>query len=78
MSNIKVIIFDFGNVIGFPPTLQIFNSISNEFNVTYNSIEKAVWKLTPKAQKNQISEKEFWKKLAKMLGIKDEKKLKKI
>ncbi len=78
MRKSKVLIFDFGDVIGSNPASQIFASISKKFGVKYSLIEKVVSELAPKVQKNQLSEKAFWKELSKRLKIKNIYELKKV
>lgn len=78
MKKYKVLIFDFGNVIGSNPAPQIFRSISKKFSVKESLIKKVVSKLVPDVQTNLLSEKLFWKEMSKKLKIRSDSELKKI
>jgi len=71
MKKYKILIFDFGDVIGSNPASQIFKSISKKFGIKYSLIKKVVSELAPKVQKNKLSEKIFWRELGKRLKIKN-------
>ncbi len=70
-SLVKAIIFDFGNVLGTNSNQIIFKVIADEFGIDYGMIKRVYFKLIPLAQMNQISKREFWKKMAKSLKIQD-------
>jgi hypothetical protein len=58
---VKVIIFDYGDVIGKNPASYIFKAISRRFGIKSDEIKKEVSKFVPKLQKNHIPENVFWK-----------------
>ena len=78
MKKYKVLIFDFGDVIGFNPASQIFKSISKKFGVKSSLIRKVVSELAPKVQTNQLPEKLFWKEMSRRLGVRSDHELKKV
>jgi putative hydrolase of the HAD superfamily len=77
-ESIKVIIFDYGDVIGKNPASYIFKAISKKFSIKIDKIKEEISRFAPKLQKNHIPENIFWKKLAKNLGIKSSSELKSI
>jgi len=78
VNMIKVIIFDYGNVVGNNPNTFIFKGVSKEFGIDCNEIEHAYRKLIPRSQKDQISEKDFWIVMSLSLGIDDPYKIREV
>ena len=74
---IKTIIFDYGNIIATNPNKFIFDSISKKFNIKHEKVIKESIRLIPEAQKNQILENTFWKRLSQAFGLADPDNLKK-
>jgi putative hydrolase of the HAD superfamily len=65
----KAIIFDYGGVIGTDPSEKIYKSVCKKFNVSYRKIKTETSRLISKLDKDEISEREFWRKLAVKFGI---------
>ena len=68
---IKVIIFDYGGVIGKETTDYIFKAVSAAYRLKPEQIRKEFYKFIFSLQTGKIKEKFFWQELAKSLGITD-------
>ncbi len=75
---VKVIIFDYGGVIGNNPSSYIYRAVSGKFGENIKRIKKEFLQFIFQLEKSEISENKFWKKMAKDLNISDYEKLKKI
>jgi len=74
---IKIIIFDYGGVIGNDPTNYILRAVSRKFGINVDRIKAEFLKFNILLEKNQILQENFWKKFSENLGITDYKKLRK-
>lgn len=75
---IKALILDYGGVIGNNPDKFIFKLVSKKFGLKTSRIKSELHKYVIKLEKGQISQKIFWKKFAKDLGVRDHNALRKI
>ncbi len=65
---IKAVIFDYGGVIGINTMPFIHEALAKEFKLNASKVENGIKKTRKEFQKGDITENEFWRELAKILG----------
>ena len=66
---IKAIIFDWGGVVCYPITKRLVSKLKEKFNLEERAIRKAYFKDLLDYEIGKLTDKDFWQKFCKELGI---------